>query len=84
MHAATQTSNAQAPTPLNAGLMLTADAARYLLMSPRNLERYRMTGGGPRFMKSGRRCLYRRADLDTWLNGRSFENTAQARKAGCP
>jgi hypothetical protein len=84
MHAAIPQAIASAPTPLNAGLMLTADAAHYLMMSPRNLERYRMTGGGPRFMKSGRRCLYRRTDLDTWLNSRSFENTAQARKAGCP
>ena len=48
-------------------LLDTGEAAAYLHLSPRTLERYRVTGEGPRFLKLGRRVLYRRADLDTWI-----------------
>ena len=36
-------------------LRTTAEAADYLDLSPRTLERYRVTGEGPRFIKLGRR-----------------------------
>ena len=60
----------------------TADAAHLIQMSPRTLERLRLVGGGPRYCKAGRRVLYRRADLEAWLAGRSFASTSEARRAG--
>ena len=51
-------------------LLDTGEAAAYLHLSPRTLERYRVTGEGPRFLKLGRRVLYRRDDLDTWIESR--------------
>ena len=34
------------------------EAARFLKLSPRTLEKMRVVGGGPRFRKHGRRVLY--------------------------
>lgn len=45
-----------------------AGAAEYLCMSPRTLEKYRVTGGGPRFRRFGRRIVYSIEDLDRWAD----------------
>lgn len=52
------------------------EAAAYLRLSPRTLEKLRVIGGGPRFRKFGRRVMYAVADLDTWADSRSFEATS--------
>ena len=57
-------------------LLTTEEAARYLRLSPRTLERYRVTGEGPRFLKIGRRVLYRQSDLDEWLKNKSRRSTS--------
>ena len=57
-------------------LLDTDEAAAYLHLSPRTLERYRVTGEGPRFLKLGRRVLYRRGDLDTWIESRVRRSTS--------
>ena len=51
------------------------EAAEYLRLSPRTLEKQRVIGGGPRF-KFGRRVMYAVADLDAWAADRSFETTS--------
>ena len=73
---------AAAPATATAGAAqpqryLTNDeAAEYLRLSPRTLEKQRVIGGGPRFRKFGRRVMYAVADLDTWAADRSFETTS--------
>jgi hypothetical protein len=63
-------------TPLQSQRYLTNDeAAGYLRLSPRTLEKQRVLGGGPRFRKFGRRVMYAVVDLDTWADQRSFEAT---------
>jgi excisionase family DNA binding protein len=52
------------------------EAASFLRLSPRTLEKLRVIGGGPRFRKFGRRVLYAIEDLETWANARSFEMTS--------
>ncbi|WP_027484235.1 helix-turn-helix domain-containing protein [Rhodanobacter sp. OR87] len=52
------------------------EAADYLRLSPRTLEKQRVIGGGPRFRKFGRRVMYAVADLDAWADARSFEATS--------
>jgi len=43
-------------------------AAEYLGISASYLGKLRMTGGGPTFVKLGkRRVAYRKSDLDTWI-----------------
>ena len=52
------------------------EAAAFLRLSPRTLEKQRVLGGGPRFRKFGRRVMYAVADLDAWADQRSFEATS--------
>ena len=48
-------------------LFTTMEAAAYLRLSHRTLERYRVTGEDPTFLKLGRKVFYQRAELDTWV-----------------
>jgi predicted DNA-binding transcriptional regulator AlpA len=49
--------------------LLTPDeAAAWLRSSERTLERWRGEGAGPRFVRLGRRVVYRLADLETWID----------------
>lgn len=52
------------------------EAASYLRLSPRTLEKQRVIGGGPRFRKFGRRVMYAIADLDAWADQHSFGATS--------
>ena len=54
------------------------EAARFLRVSTRTLERWRVAGNGPRFCKAGRRVLYRLTDLQAWLEACTFQSTAEA------
>ena len=42
-------------------------APDYVGLSPTTLETMRVRGGGPTFVKLGRRVVYRCEDLDAWL-----------------
>jgi hypothetical protein len=62
-------------------LMTTLEAAAYLRLSPRTLERFRVEGTGPRFLKAGAgkraRVLYEPEELETWLKGFAFRSTSE-------
>ena len=55
----------------------TPDAAAYVRLSKPTLERLRLTGDGPSFLKLGRAVGYRKADLDDWLASRLVRSTSQ-------
>jgi hypothetical protein len=57
--------------------MDTVQAAGFLKISPRTLEKQRVIGGGPRFRKFGSRVLYALTDLQAWADERSFANTSE-------
>lgn len=50
-------------------------AAKYLGLSKSTLEKMRMEGRGPRYLKLGGRCFYRRTDLDAYLEAAIVETT---------
>ena len=52
------------------------EAAEFLRLSPRTMEKSRVIGGGPRFHKFGRRVLYAIGDLEAWAAKRSFDMTS--------
>jgi hypothetical protein len=52
------------------------EAAAFLRLSPRTLEKQRVLGGGPRFRKFGRRVMYALADLEAWAESRAFGMTS--------
>jgi hypothetical protein len=60
--------------------MDTVEAAGFLKISPRTLEKQRVTGGGPRFRKFGSRVLYALVDLQAWADERAFANTSEAQE----
>ena len=56
-----------------------AEAAKALRLSERTLERSRLTGLGPAYVKAGRRVLYRQADLEAWVAAQMRVSTSEAR-----
>ena len=67
----------QAETPDRSPAYLSnEEAAAYLKLSPRTLEKQRVVGGGPRFLKLGRRVVYAIADLERWASDRACDTTS--------
>jgi excisionase family DNA binding protein len=65
------------PSSAPAISLLTPQEAAELLRTPvKTLERWRHVGGGPCFLKLGRRVCYRLADLEAWLEQRRREHTS--------
>lgn len=60
----------------NPQYLTNAEAAAWLKLSPRTLEKQRVIGGGPRFRKFGRRVLYAMSDLEQWSAERVCETTS--------
>ena len=52
-------------------------AADYTGLSKSSLDKLRVYGGGPLYIKVGARVVYDRVDLDTWLIGKKVANTSQ-------
>ena len=65
----------------NPEFLTTDEAAVFLRLSPRTLEKQRVLGGGPRFRKFGARVLYAVGDLRAWADGRAYGMTSDP---GCP
>lgn len=63
-------------------LMNTIEAAEYCRLSKQTLERFRLTGEGPNFIKYGKSggtgaVRYRKEDLDAWIAGRIVRSTSE-------
>ena len=72
-----QAASAAPQQPAQPPRYLTNDeAADYLRLSPRTLEKQRVIGGGPKFRKFGRRVMYAVSDLNAWADQRSYEATS--------
>lgn len=48
-------------------MLRTTEAADYCGSSASTFEKLRLYGGGPHYMKLGRRVVYDPTDLDAWL-----------------
>jgi len=57
---------------------ITQDQLADLLgLSPRSLERWRVSGTGPAFVKAGRKPLYDIVDVDAWLSASRRKSTSE-------
>ena len=54
----------------------TRQAADHLGLSTRTLDRFRVSGDGPVFLKFGGRVRYLREDLDAWARTRRRKSTS--------
>ena len=75
------------PDP-NAGLppryLRTPEAARFLSLSGRTLEKHRTYGTGPRYRKVGGRVLYDIDDLHAWIELGARTSTSDANATFVP
>ena len=56
----------------------TVAAAAFLQVKPATLEQWRWRGEGPSFAKLGRSVIYRKSDLDAFIEARIFSSTTEA------
>jgi predicted DNA-binding transcriptional regulator AlpA len=59
-------------------MLRTAEAAEYCGSSISTFEKLRLYGGGPRYVKLGRRVVYDPVDLDQWLAANRRSSTSDA------
>lgn len=52
-------------------------AAEILGVSVRTLQRQRVRGDGPRYVKIGKRVLYREEDLQAYIEGSTRQSTSE-------
>jgi hypothetical protein len=62
-------------------LLKQSEAATALRLSERSLERMRLQGAGPLFVKAGRSVRYRLSDLETWIAARVVASTSECAKS---
>ena len=63
---------------LNSPYLSVEQAADYLRVSKNYLDKLRVSGNGPAFVRLGRRkVLYREFDLDKWVEERIYASTSQ-------
>jgi hypothetical protein len=60
-------------------LLTASDAAEVLYVSPKTLERWRLEGFGPRWIRVGRKPLYRLSDLIDWIDANTVNSTSETR-----
>jgi predicted DNA-binding transcriptional regulator AlpA len=55
----------------------TLEAATYAGLGKSTLDKFRLTGGGPTYIKVGKRVVYDISDLNDWLASRRRQSTSQ-------
>ena len=58
-------------------LLTQREAAYALRLSERTVERLRVSGAGPCFVKAGRAVRYREIDLEAWIEQRVVSSTSE-------
>jgi predicted DNA-binding transcriptional regulator AlpA len=64
------------PTGLPQRYLRTPEAARFVGLSIRTLEKHRIYGTGPRYSKLGGRVVYRVEDLQAWVDSGAKASTS--------
>ncbi len=68
----------QPPTTIEPAAVTTAAAARFTGLSESALEKKRVEGTGPRFVRYGRRAIrYRIVDLSEWMDRHLVWSTSE-------
>lgn len=62
----------------------TKEAAEFLSLSARTLEKHRTYGTGPAYRKLGGRVVYSVEDLETWANRGAVTSTSDPRGSVLP
>lgn len=62
--------------------LTTIEAAELLALSPRTLEKWRLTGEGPPYFKLGRRVVYEVGELEKWTKVQQRRSTSDSADSG--
>ncbi|HMO31010.1 helix-turn-helix domain-containing protein [Enterovirga sp.] len=73
-----------APVVLPPRYLRTKEAAEFLSLSARTLEKHRTYGTGPAYRKLGGRVVYAIDDLDTWAGRGAVTSTSDPRGSVLP
>lgn len=57
-------------------ILNVTEAAKFLRLSPGTLNGWRLTGGGPEFVRLGRRIFYRADVLERFVQEKSYPHTS--------
>lgn len=57
-------------------ILNTREAADYVRLGKPTMERFRISGEGPVFVKLGGAVRYRKTDLDSWIEARRVRSTS--------
>ena len=80
-HIAAMKQDKSQPSDFWDGLVDEGVASDFLCQSPRTIQKWRVTGFGPVFYKSGRSIRYRRRDLANWIESRRQRSTSDTATA---
>jgi predicted DNA-binding transcriptional regulator AlpA len=72
------------PTGLPPRYLRTPEAARFLSLSGRTLEKHRTYGTGPAYRKLGGRVVYSIEDLQVWADRGTVTSTSDPRGSVLP
>ena len=61
--------------------MTPDEASAFLKISKSTLAKLRLTGDGPRYLKAIRRITYRKSDLVSWIEAKTFGSTSEYDRA---
>lgn len=65
------------PAPMPPRMLRTPEAARFLGLSGRTLEKHRTYGTGPSYRKIGGRVIYALGDLQAWADRGARTSTTE-------
>ncbi|KQT62066.1 MULTISPECIES: helix-turn-helix transcriptional regulator [unclassified Aureimonas] len=74
----------QTPARIPQNYLRTPDAARYLGLSGRTLEKHRTYGTGPAYRKLGAIVVYAVEDLEAWASRGAVTSTSDPRGSVLP
>jgi predicted DNA-binding transcriptional regulator AlpA len=73
----------QAQPPINPTFLQTPEAAARLGLAPGTLDKMRLRGNGPAYLRlTPRRIVYAVDELDAWARARQFNSTSEYPTAG--
>ena len=68
--------------PQGSALLSVEEAATYLGLSASTLNKKRLTGDGPAYLKLSRKCSYAVADLDLFIASKRRRSTSEQTAGG--
>jgi predicted DNA-binding transcriptional regulator AlpA len=63
-------------------LLTQSECAELLRLSERTLERLRVSGSGPKFLRIRHSVRYRPGDVEAWLASRTVQSTSEEKANG--